>query len=325
MMTGLASGLASLIIFRLLLGVMESANWPAAIRIVARVLEPSERALGNGIFTSGTSVGALVAPGVILAISSALGWRWAFVLVGSLGAVWLAGWLLATSGKELEPVWREPQPQTSERRSQLRIFAEIVKSPHFFAVLVVSILVNPCLYFSVNWLPTYFAQQRGLAPGRQLGWILTLIYLGLDLGNLICGTAILALARRGYAVLVARRIVFLWATVLLLLCAAVPYVPLLSQAVGLLVAVNIGLGIWIAMYLTMAQDISRTHVSTTIGVLSGLGSLAGALAMWAVGKVTHATASFAIPMASFAVAAGLAAIAGSIASRRPARTGALAE
>ena len=319
-MTGLATGFASLIVFRLLLGVMESANWPAAIRIVARSLEPNERALGNGIFTSGTSVGALIAPAVILAISSTLGWRWAFVLVGSLGVVWMVAWLLATGGKELELVWRESQPHQRGRSGfQLCIFTEIVKSPRFIPVLIVAILVNPCLYFSVNWLPTYFAQHRGLAPGRQLGWILTLIYLGLDLGNLLCGAAILTLARRGYAVFAARRIVFLGATVPLLLCAGVPFLPLLSQAVSALVAVNIGLGIWIAMYLTMAQDVSRTHISTTIGVLSGCGSLAGALAMWAVGKVTHSTASFTIPMAAFAVAAGLAAIAGCIASREPAR------
>src|SRR2546426_11961177 len=122
-MTGLATGFASLIVFRLLLGVMESANWPAAIRIVARSLEPSERALGNGIFTSGTSVGALIAPAVILAISSTLGWRWAFVLVGSVGVVWMAVWLLATRGKELEPIWREPPAQRTERGFQLRIFA----------------------------------------------------------------------------------------------------------------------------------------------------------------------------------------------------------
>src|SRR6266850_99890 len=44
MLTALAAGFVSLIIFRLLLGVTESANWPAAIRIVARALEPRERA-----------------------------------------------------------------------------------------------------------------------------------------------------------------------------------------------------------------------------------------------------------------------------------------
>jgi len=316
MMTGLATGFASLIIFRLLLGVAESANWPAAIRIIARAMKPSERTLGNGIFTSGTSVGALIAPSVIVAISATMGWRWAFVLVGSLGTVWLAAWLLTTRGKELETIWREPVTLRAKTSGfQLRIFKEILKSPRFFPVLIVSVLVNPCLYFSVNWLPTYFAQQRGITPGRQFGWILTMIYLGLDLGNLVCGTAILALVRRGYRVLSARRVVFLVATVPLLFCASVPYLPSLYQAVCVLVGVNIGLGIWIAMYLTMAQDISQTHVSTSVGMLSGSGSLAGALAMWAVGRVTKATASFAIPMAVFALAAGLAACAGWIASR----------
>jgi cyanate permease len=107
------------------------------------------------------------------------------------------------------------------------------------------------------------------------------------------------------------------ATVPLLFCASVPYLPLLYQAVCVLVGVNIGLGIWIAMYLTMAQDISQTHVSTSIGVLSGSGSLAGALAMWAVGKITKASGSFAIPMTAFALAAAVAACAGWIASREP--------
>ena len=318
MTTGLATGFASLIAFRLLLGVMESANWPAAIRIVARTMEPGERALANGIFTSGTSVGALIAPAVILGISSTLGWRWAFVVLGALGVIWIAGWLFTTRSRDLQSVWREPQDSTTKGPGfKFSIFAEIVRSPRFFPVLIVSILVNPCLYFSVNWLPTYFAQQRGVIPGRRFGWILTMIYLGLDLGNLICGTVILRLIRRGQSVLAARRAVFLVATVPLLFCASVPYLPSLYQAVCVLVGVNIGLGIWVAMYLTMAQDISQSHVSTTIGVLSGCGSLAGALAMWAVGKITRSTASFAIPMAAFAVAAAAAAIAGCIASREP--------
>src|SRR5438445_6045850 len=125
-LTGLANGFVALLIFRLSLGVVESANWPAGMRVVARLLEPRERALGNGIFTSGTSVGALIAPGLILGIASAWGWRWAFVLVGSVGVAWMAVWLLATRGKELEPIWREPPAQRSERGFQLRIFAEIV-------------------------------------------------------------------------------------------------------------------------------------------------------------------------------------------------------
>jgi cyanate permease len=89
----------------------------------------------------------------------------------------------------------------------------------------------------------------------------------------------------------------------------------MAGAVTALVLVNFGLGIWVSIYLTMAQEVSHTHVSTAIGILSGCGSLAGALAMWAVGRVTQQTASFAIPMSTVAVAAILSAMAGWMASR----------
>ena len=313
-LTGLASGFVALLIFRLALGVVESANWPAGMRIVARLLEPRERSLGNGIFTSGTSVGALIAPGLILGISAAFGWRWAFVLVGSVGAIWIVGWILTTRDRSLSPVWTESAgPETSGLAGQWRVFADIARSPRFLPVLAVAVLVNPCLYFSVNWLPTYFAQQRGLAPGRQMGWILTAIYLGLDIGNIACGSAILMLTRWGNRVQSARRIVFVLATLAVVVCATVPVLPM-GGAITALVLVNFGLGIWVAVYLTMAQEVSNTHVSTAIWILSGCGSLAGALAMWAVGRVTQQTASFSIPMSAVAVAAVLAALAGWAAS-----------
>jgi cyanate permease len=89
----------------------------------------------------------------------------------------------------------------------------------------------------------------------------------------------------------------------------------MTGAVAALILVNFGLGIWVAVYLTMAQEVSGTHVSTAIGILSGCGSLAGALAMWAVGRVTRQTGSFAIPMSTVAVAALLAALAGWSASK----------
>src|SRR5262249_50058006 len=128
-LTGLASGFASLIVFRLLLGITEAANWPAAIRIVARALEPRERALGNGIFTSGTSIGALIAPGLILAISAALGWRWAFVLLGAAGAVWFLAWMSGTRSAELEPVWRDTRPRDKKPAGSVtRSLVEIVGS-----------------------------------------------------------------------------------------------------------------------------------------------------------------------------------------------------
>src|SRR5262249_4986258 len=143
--------------------------------------------------------------------------------------------------------------------------------------------------------------------------ILTAIYLGLDLGNLACGSAVLLLARGARSVETARRFVFVIATIAVMSCAAVPILPM-EGAVAALIAVNVGLGIWVAVYLTMAQEVSSTHVSSAIGILSGCGSLAGAAAMSWVGRVTKQTGSFAIPMAVVALAALVSAIAAWMAS-----------
>jgi ACS family hexuronate transporter-like MFS transporter len=304
-LTSLSSGFWALIFFRLLLGITESVNWPAALRIVSQVLEPKDRPLGNGIFTSGTSIGALIAPASILGISALWGWRWAFVAVGSLGALWFAAWLASTRS------W----PSSPPFRSASSPYLAILRTPQFWRVFAVTILINPILYFNLNWLPTYFVQQRQLDPGRELSAILTAIYIGLDLGYLSSGAAATLLSRRGLSVPAARRLVFGAASTLLLLSAIVPLLPL-RPAIATLIVTNFAIGVWIPVYLTLAQEVSSTHVSTAAGLLGGSGSLAGALAMWAVGRVTRVTSSFTIPLASVAAAALLAAFAGLAATKK---------
>jgi ACS family hexuronate transporter-like MFS transporter len=318
-LTGLATGLGALIFFRLMLGVAESANWPAALRIVSRALAPEERPLGAGIFTSGTSVGALIAPALVLGISGALGWRWAFAVIGGFGIIWFTAWIIFTRRPALAHIWTlAPEERASAAGGW--DFRLLLRSPLFWKVWTVGILVNPCLYFSVNWLPTYFVQERGVSAGAgQLGTILTIIYIGLDLGYLTCGASVMGLVRRGGTLESAKRVVFVTATVLMCLCAAVPAISGLWAAVAVLTVVNFGIGMWIAMYLTMAQEVSLENVSKVAGFLGGSGSLVGALAMWAVGQVTQQTGSFTIPMTGLAVVTLVATAAGLLATqRRPA-------
>jgi MFS transporter, ACS family, hexuronate transporter len=310
-LTAISTAFLSLLIFRLLLGLTESMNWPAAMRVVARSMAPSERSLGNGIFTSGTSVGALIAPAIVLALSAWIGWRWAFVAVGALGGVWFVVWLRFTRGAGYAQVWRAEDSRSPLQNS----YSAVIRAPQFWPVFAVAVLVNPCLYFLLNWLPTYFTQHHA-TDAKSLASILTLVYLGLDAGYLACGAGVLVLMRIGWTLSRARRGVFYAASALLALACLAPYAPGIEWAVGLFAAANLGAGCWIAMYLTMAQEVSHTHVSTAAGLLGGAGSLAGAFAMWGVGAVSHATESFDAPLFGLATAAGFAAIAGTVVVRR---------
>src|SRR5688572_32444184 len=71
----LATGFWSLFGLRMLLGVCESPNWPLALRVVSRTIPPSQRTLASGLFQCGTSVGALVAPPIIIWLTVWQGWR----------------------------------------------------------------------------------------------------------------------------------------------------------------------------------------------------------------------------------------------------------
>jgi ACS family hexuronate transporter-like MFS transporter len=70
---------------RFALGIGESGNFPSALKATADWFPAEERALATGIFNSGTSAGALIAPMMIPLVAVRYGWQAAFYTTSSLG------------------------------------------------------------------------------------------------------------------------------------------------------------------------------------------------------------------------------------------------
>ncbi len=125
--TAFAPSLGFLIVCRALLGVGESFNWPCALRVTGRVLPPSARGLGNGIFNSGAAVGAVLTPLVVTYLVTAYNWRAAFLAVGVLGFVWVVVWLFAIQGPRRGDLARREEPlfriETSTQPVALHLYA----------------------------------------------------------------------------------------------------------------------------------------------------------------------------------------------------------
>ena len=119
--------LGVLILFRALLGVGESFNWPCALRVTGLVLPPSDRSLGNGIFNSGAAVGAVVTPLIVTPMTIRYGWRTTFLVVGLLGFIWVAIWLVALGGARKSMLARPRRParvpESSAAASEARLSA----------------------------------------------------------------------------------------------------------------------------------------------------------------------------------------------------------
>ncbi len=88
----LAAVLSVSFCFRLLLGLTEAANFPAATKAIAEWFPQSERSLAVGIFTMGPGLGAIIAPPLIAGIIMLWGWQAAFLIPGAFGFIWLILW-----------------------------------------------------------------------------------------------------------------------------------------------------------------------------------------------------------------------------------------
>jgi ACS family hexuronate transporter-like MFS transporter len=91
-MHALGRGLWSFFTLRMVLGIAEAANFPAASKAVAQWFPTRERSTAVAIFTLGAGLGAIITPPLTVWTLQALGWQWAFIIPGSLGLLWVWLW-----------------------------------------------------------------------------------------------------------------------------------------------------------------------------------------------------------------------------------------
>ncbi|MGH9847368.1 MAG: MFS transporter [Blastocatellia bacterium] len=302
----LATGFVSLFALRVLLGVCESPNWPLALRVVARTIPPEQRSLANGIFQSGTSIGALVAAPVIIWLTAAYSWRAAFVAVGAVGLLWAALWLVSFRGEEdvrhtdvrstgfsRNDLNAEPLPPEGGTTNLPASFGEIIRSRAFLGLFIAASFLNPLQYFYVTWLPRYFDKYAGMGFGKELAQRLVTVYLALDLGLWLGGALVLLLARR-VSVTRARQMVTALGAVLMAGIPLAGWLRDLNAITALICLATFGLGCFMVNYLAFTSEVSDKKVSTAAGLLGGAGSLAGALFMLLVGGTVESSGSFAL-------------------------------
>ena len=276
---GLSRGFGELFAARLFLGAFEAAGQVGAARIIARIVPGPDRGFANGIMMSGGSIGAVIAPFLVLGLSASIGWRGAFAVLGAIGLVWTAAWL----------IWFRPAApvlygQPSEVKLNWRV---ILAKPQFWACVGAAAFGVPIIHIASSWLPTFLVQQWKLKVGSGLSGYLFLIYLGLDLGFVGGGWLIRRMVRRGQGLMRARRRVLLLAAALMLSVVAVPFATDVRLAVAGILLLNMGRACWGAIFLTYNQEIAPGRVGMVAGIMGSIGAFAGAILVWTIGIVSE--------------------------------------
>lgn len=276
-LTAFAGSMGTLAACRFMLGVGEAFNWPCALKTTQRLLPPEDRPLANGIFNSGTALGALLAPVVVTLLTFAFGWRASFLLTGLLGGLWVVAWLYYTKPRTAELAGE----QTSIRAAP-GIMLRIAMMPRFWLLAVSAVVVNGVSYFLADWIPLYLKVERGFtfAAGNFLSM---LVYAGLDAGNITSGLLVRRMAKRGVSVAKARKYT-LFISCICMSCALAAGTASNIVTLAAIVITAIGVAGFLVIYLTLVQDLAPAHVGVSAGMLGGLGNLAYGLIAPSIGR-----------------------------------------
>lgn len=192
-------GFISLTIVRTTLGLSEAANWPGAVKSNAEWFPVKERAIAQGIFNAGASIGSVIAPPLIAVLFAAFGWRITFIIVGSLALLWIIPWLLINKAGLKEHPWvtdeerayildgqaNEQSVASSEDEKGLS-WGQLLRIKETWSILAGRFFLEPIWWFFVGWMPLYLADVYGFNV-KELGLFLWFPYVGAAFGSIIGG------------------------------------------------------------------------------------------------------------------------------------------
>jgi MFS family permease len=163
-LTGLAGGLASMLVARLLLGLGEGATFPAATAAMSRWVAKEKRGFAQGITHAASRIGNAVAPPVIVAVMATQGWRTSFHLCAAISFAWVVLWALSfTERPDQHP---RITPEELAALPQARAKSTGVPWGPLFRRMAPVTIVYFCygwtLWLFLSWIPQYFLHSYNL-------------------------------------------------------------------------------------------------------------------------------------------------------------------
>jgi MFS transporter, ACS family, D-galactonate transporter len=317
-LTGLASGVASLIGMRMLLGVFEGPVQNGANASLTRWLRKSEHARGSTLVDGGgplgTAFGGLLVTGLIVWLGT---WRLAFAGVGLITVlIGVAAWFFMRDNPATHPmITREEadylakgeaengaEPQA--RGSALRYF----RFRSAWLLLIAFFGYDAVVYGLLTWAPSYVSEVQHVSFGITGLWTFVIFGAGF-VGELIAGQVADRWIRSGASAnLVLRTLLGLAGLGVAVAIILVNTVSTPAAAILLISLANFFLR-WGGLYWSVPARLASTqHVGRLSGAMNFSGNVAGILAPILVGVIVQVTGSFVGVFIMFAIAGLLMAV-----------------
>ena len=297
-LTSLASGLWSFCGFRFLLGAGEAANWPGATKAVSEWFPRRERGWAVALFDSGSSVGAAVAPALVVLLMARFGgWRPAFVIVGLLGFLWVLLWRRHYHPPETHPKVTEGEramiladraaenaEAPDEKGAPPPHWSELLHLRQTWGVIAARGLTDPVWFMIADWFAIYLASKGfSLAETAAGFWV---PFLASDLGNFFGGGLSSHLIRRGWPVGRARKALIAGGAFGVLALVPAAFLSDFRSLVACFAIATFSYAAMSTMALSLPADLFQNRAVASVSGMSGTGAGLGTIgATYLIGLV----------------------------------------
>jgi MFS transporter, ACS family, hexuronate transporter len=286
--TAFANSVLGFQVVRGALGATEAGNFPAAIKTVAEWFPKKERALATGIFNSGANIGAIITPICVPWIVLNWGWKWAFILTGLLGIIWLVFWFVLyeiprktkkVSAEELAYIESDKDETVDNEHTPKMSWGKLLSYKQTWAYVVGKFLTDPIWWFYLFWLPDFFESVYHIKL-EAASWPVATVYIISTVGSIWGGWIPMNFIKKGMPVFKARK-----TSMLIYAFFVLPiFFALVLGKVNMWLAVSV-IGIaaaahqaWSANIFTTVSDMFPKKDTATVtgigGMFGGLGGIA---------------------------------------------------
>ncbi len=318
LLQGFATGLASLLTFRLGLGVAEAPCFPSNSRILSTWFPQHERARATGVYSIGQYFGLAFLSPVLFFVVQTMGWRALFVIAGLAGIVFAGIWLR---------LYREPHESRSVNQAELdyieaggglgykgpatpfawRNIGKLLRHRQILGASIGQFAGNSTLVFFLTWFPTYLATERQM-EFLKVGFYAVLPFIAASIGVLSGGWISDMIIKKTGSATLGRKLPILTGLLLASTIVGANFVDSNELVIAILSVAFFGQGM-VNLGWTLITDVApKNLIGLTGGVFNLCANLAGIVTPIVIGIIVGSTGSFFGALAYIGVIAAIGAL-----------------
>ena len=291
--TGMAGGLATLIMIRFLFGIGEAGSSPCSTGVISRWFEKGEVGKAQGYVWAASRMGGALTPFVVIPVMMWVGWRAAFYLLGALGVIWALVWYW---------YYRDPSQSSRTNASQSTSinWRLLLCNKQFWLICAMYFFYAFGSWFFFSWFPTFMELGRGFEKS-ELTYAVAVPFIMSMIGNIAGGHLTDKLTKR-YGVKIGRKA--LGSTSLSISAVCMFLAAFIPGKMAVFVFLSLCFGIFDLMLPSawaLCIDLGKRHAGTLSGAMNTAGNIGGFCCGILFGELVQQSGNYNLPLYMIAV------------------------